>query len=114
MKNQSLLKVVSSIDEISFDILKKNNTNLICIVPYTYKELFNKLNGIYSDIYLGISNKDEELDATSITNNLVFINNVLYLNKNESNYYKYAIMMRDKKNVLDKIKEKGDDEENER
>ena len=100
---QSLLKVVSSIDDINLEILKKHSENLLCIVPFNYKESFNKLSKIYNDIYLGVSNKDEELNGNSITNNLVFINNVLYLTKNESNYYKYAIMMRDKKNVLDDI-----------
>lgn len=100
---QNLLKIVSSIDELKYDLLKQYKDNIICIIPYIYKESFDKISKIYSDIYLGVTNRDEELDGSSITNNLVFLNNVLYLTKNDSKYYKYAIMMRDKKNVMDDI-----------
>ena len=53
---QNLLKIVSSIDELKYDLLKQYKDNIICIIPYIYKESFNKISKIYSDIYLGVTN----------------------------------------------------------
>ena len=100
---QNLLKIVTLIDELDYKILKKYNSDLICIVPFKDKDSFNKLNTIYIDTYLGVLNKEEELEGSKITKDLVFLNNVLYLKKSDSEYYKYSLMMRDKKNVLDDI-----------
>lgn len=100
---QNLLKIVTLKDEISYEILKKYSSDIICIIPYKSITSYNKLNNIFINTYVGISNKDEELQAGKITDNLVFINKILYLEKKESELYKYALMMKEKKNVFDNI-----------
>ena len=100
---QNLLKIVTRIDELDYETLKKYNDNIICIIPLSSKESYNKLKVIYADNYIGVKNKDEEIEASKLTNEVVFLNEILYLTKNESEYYKYLIMMKEKKNVLDDI-----------
>ena len=100
---QNLLKIVTLKDELSFELLKKYNKSILCIISYKYIHLFKELNGIFNDLYIGIINKEEEVNAFKETNNIVFLNKVLYLEKKESDYFKYLIMMKEKKNVLDDI-----------
>ncbi len=89
--------------EITLDDLKKYNGELICIVPFQSRNLFSILNEVYSDIYMGTSNKEEEQQAYSYTKNTVFINKILYINKNLSSYLKYLFMIRDGKTISDNV-----------
>lgn len=100
---QNLLKIVTLKDEINLDILKEYNKDIICVIPYKDIQEYNKLKNIFINTYIGVSNKEEEVSSSSVSPNVVFINKILYLNKNESHYYKYALMIRDKKNVFDDI-----------
>lgn len=100
---QNLLKIVTLKDEISYDILNNYNSDIICIIPYNNINSYNSIKNIFNNIYIGVLNRDEEIVASKITNDVVFINELLYLEKKESENYKYALMMRDKKNVLDNI-----------
>jgi len=100
---QNILKIVSINEDISYDVLKKYNKNIVCIVPFNSLNIFSKIDNIFSYTYIGVKNKDEENSSLNTSNNLVFLNKILYLNKNEEKYYKYALMMRDKLNVFDNI-----------
>ena len=100
---QNILKIYTNIDELTIELLEKYRSDIVCIIPYKNIELNNNFKNIFIDTYIGVSKKTEEESAKNITTNLVFINEVLYLTKKESNYYKYAIMMKEKKNVFDNI-----------
>ena len=100
---QNILKIYTNIDELTIDLLEKYRSDIVCIIPYKSIDLYNIFKNIFIDTYIGVSKKTEEESAKNITNNLVFINEVLYLTKKESNYYKYAIMMKEKKNVFDNV-----------
>ena len=100
---QNLLKIVTLKDEINKDLLKKYNKNIICIIPYKTVEIIKEIENIFVDLYIGVINKDEEINALKMTKNVVFLNKILYLNKKEEEYFKYLIMMKDKKNVFDNI-----------
>ena len=100
---QNILKIYTNIDELTIELLEKYRSDIVCIIPYKSIELYNNFKNIFIDTYIGVSKKTEEESAKNITANLVFINEVLYLTKKESNYYKYAIMMKEKKNVFDNI-----------
>lgn len=99
---QNLLKIVSNKDSISLNLLSSFNADVLAIIPYIDKELFKDISNIF-DTYLGYSNKDEEENAYKLSSKCVFINKILYVNKNDSKYFKYSIMLKDKKNVLDDI-----------
>ena len=100
---QNILKIYTNIDELTIELLEKYRSDIVCIIPYKSIELYNNFKNIFIDTYIGVSKKTEEESAKNIAANLVFINEVLYLTKKESNYYKYAIMMKEKKNVFDNV-----------
>lgn len=99
---QNLLKIVSNKDNISLNLLSSFNVDVLAIIPYIDKEIFKDISNIF-DTYLGYSNKEEEILSYKISSKCVFINKILYVNKNDSKYFKYSIMLKDKKNVLDDI-----------
>ncbi len=82
--------------------LIKNKNNIIVILPYNSKDLYEDLKEL--NIYIGFGSKQEMTELESITNKLVFLNEILYISKRDSSYYKYLIMLKDKKTVLDDIK----------
>ena len=88
--------------------LKEFSEKVLCIVPYDNRENYDFFKNIYSNIYLGYSNKEEELKALKIASRVVFINKVLYLDKKDSKYLKYAIMIKTKKNIMDDIEHVDD------
>lgn len=100
---QNLLKIVTLKDELNIDILKNYNKDVICVIPYKSINSYNKLKDVYISLYIGVLTKEEEISASNISKDVVFINELLYLEKKESEFYKYSLMMRDKKNVLDDI-----------
>ena len=103
---QNLLKIVTLKDKNSFDLLKTYNKNIICVLPYKNIHLYKEISLIFNDLYIGVINKDEEINSLNETKNVVFINKVLYLEKKEQEYFKYLIMMKEKKNVFDNIEYK--------
>ena len=87
---------------IKYEDLLNNEDNIIIVIPYESKELYEELKEL--NIYIGFSSSKEMNELEKITKRLVFFNEVLYINKKDSDYYKYLIMLKDKKNVMDDIK----------
>lgn len=81
--------------------LKEHSHNLICVLPYESRTKVTELINIYDELYLGYRNKAEEEEAKKYTKNIVFLNKVLYLSKEESTYLKYVCMIRDGKTISD-------------
>ena len=100
---QNLLKIITLKDELTLDILSNYKEDVISIVPFYSIELYKDINNIFLLTYIGVSNKEEELSAGKESSNLVFINKVLYLDKKDSDNFRYLIMMKDKKNIMDDI-----------
>ena len=86
-QNLVYLGTKQSEGNITLDVLEEKSGNLICIIPFESREIYSKLNSIYVDIFQGYSNKEERkiLDG----NNLVYINEILYLDKADFKYLKY-------------------------
>ena len=66
-------------------------SNIICVIPYKSRELYNKINIV--DKYISYINKDELNDILSITNNVVSINKVYSLDKESVKYVNYLHMI---------------------
>lgn len=69
--------------------LKKFSSELICIIPFASLKIENIIINSYNDIYYGFKNNNE---AKALVNKkIVYINETLYLEKNDYIYYNYLI-----------------------
>lgn len=89
---------------ISLDILKEYSSNLICIIPLCSLELFSELHVIFKYLYLGYSNLNERTILLNKSKKVVFLNEILYINKGDDLYLKYLYLIKDNKRI-DSIKE---------
>lgn len=96
---KNLIKLISkkSFDNLNIEVLKEYNTNLVCIIPFIFKDRYDLLKNIYNDIYFGYKSTKERELLKEYNNRLVYINNVLYLNREDSIYLDYVYAIRDGK-----------------
>ncbi len=101
-KNLLKLSTIQSERKVLEEDLKKYNNNLIGIIPFYSKELWDLLGEIYLELYLGYSKKEEEMEAKVVTNNTVFFQKNLYVNSTDKEILPYLLRIRDGKTLLDK------------
>ena len=70
---------------------KLDTANLITVIPYNSKDLFNNINS--NEKYISYKTKDELKNALLITNNVVSLNKIYAFNKEDSNYVNYLNMI---------------------
>jgi len=68
-----------------------NSDNIICVIPYESRELFDILE--YDDLYLSYKNSDELKNILLLTNNVVYINKVYSISKEDAKYVNYLHMI---------------------
>ena len=102
-KNLMKLSTIQNERLITSEDLEKYNNDLICVVPFNYKEKYNSLSKIYQEIYLGYENKQQEKESLILTKNIVFFKKNLYLKPEEKNILTYLYRIRDGKTLLDEI-----------
>ena len=102
---QSLIKLATIQSERKVEVkdLKKYNKNVICIIPFNARNLFDSFKDIYLDLYLGYSNKDEEKEVRILSKEIVFLRENLYLNRKDSEVLPYLYRIRDSKTINDEI-----------
>lgn len=90
---QNLIKLTTNATTQSFEVVDLNNYNndLLCILPYHSKSLYDSLSKIFPKIYLGYNNADEKKELPE--NKRIYLNEVLYLEQEDRGYidYLYAI-----------------------
>ena len=96
---QNLFKLNTYIlnNDLSFDILKKYSSNLIGVVPYENRELYETFKSIYINVFISFNNDNEYINAKLITENIVYINETLCLEKNKTKYINFLNMIKDNK-----------------
>ena len=102
---QNLIKLSTIQNErrVVIDELKQFSSDVVCILPFDSRSKYSLLMNIYSDIYLGYRNKNEEREALLETKNVVFFPLSLYLYKTDSDYLSYLYKIRDGKTVSDEV-----------
>ena len=85
---KNLIKIATLKDKLNLEILKKYKDDIICIIPYKSLSSYNILKDIFINTFIGVSNKEEEIASLNLTERVAFVNEVLYLEKNESKYFK--------------------------
>lgn len=86
---QNLVYLSTKLSEgnINLELLKEKSSNLICLVPFSSLELYDSLKNIYVDIFKGYTNYLERNQLEG--NNLIYLNEILYLDKKDAEYIKY-------------------------
>ena len=82
---KSLLKIntLQQKKELTIDTLSKHNDNVIMVVPFNVKDYFNQFKTIFKDIYISYENEYEKKNSNIITKNIVCLNIVNSLKKND-------------------------------
>jgi DNA polymerase-3 subunit alpha len=86
-KNLLKLTTLASQQEIRIPDLQEYSQNLICIVPYHSIELYDDLSKIYRYIFKSYQTSSERVKLKG--DNLVYMNEVLYLDKADRQYINY-------------------------
>ena len=95
-KNLIKLSTIQSERIVTGKDLIQYKDNLLCIIPFQYSGIYKNLKKIYQLIFVGYSNK-KELNSLNGVKNIVFINEVLFLNNDDGKYLNYAYLIRDGK-----------------
>lgn len=90
---KNLIKIYENIDNINLEILNKYSNDLICIVPFESINLYNDLHKLFRDIFIGYKSKEEKEKINK--DNIIYMKENLYLNKNDKIYYLYLKGIKD-------------------
>ena len=99
----NLIKIstINSKEPVTVSELNKYSNDLICILPYQSKNLYNQLSVMFKDIYYGFSDTKEMKTITKP--NKVYMQEILYLDANDDEYMPYLEAIRNNKLVKDVI-----------
>lgn len=86
---KNLLRI-TSLESVSIDVLKDYCGDLICIIPTDSISLYDDLS-FFDDIFVGYKNSDEE----SLNYDLVYMGEILCLNKRDQAYLKFLKAIND-------------------
>ena len=102
---KSLIKLSSIQNErtVIQEELSTYNKNVIAVLPFESKENYKELKNIYSDLYLGYTNKKEQAEILLQTKDIIFFRENLYLTKNDEEILPYLYRIRDGKTISDDI-----------
>ncbi len=104
-KNLLKISTIMSESKVDINILEKYSSDLICVIPFNYRFIYDELNKMFQNVFISYKNKEEyDLINKDIS---VYMNETLYLQKKDSNYLKYLIAIRDGKKI-DEVNILGD------
>lgn len=92
---------LTNLDNISISTLNDYQDNVICILPIQSSELFEVVSKIFDKVFVSYSNKEEEINASLITNNTVFINDTRVIDAKNAKYINYLNLINDNKKLGD-------------
>ena len=88
----SLFKLTTILNK-DINVLSNYKDNIICVVPYESKDIYDKLKDIYSLIYISYKNNDEKKNSLLITDKVIYINPILSLSNETAKYINYLEMI---------------------
>ena len=92
-----LLKIHTKMQKESLDFNSLLDSNLKIIIPFISKDLY--VNN--DNIFLGYFSKEERKELLKITNQVVFINEILVLNKDDQKYIGYLSLIKNGQTISD-------------
>ena len=92
-KNLLKLSTIQSERTLELEDLKKYNSDLICILPYSSLSFYEIYSNIYTDIYKSYSSLEERKNI--IDRNKVYMNETLYIDSKDKEYINYLYGIKD-------------------
>ncbi len=91
---QSLLKLttISSTRALTLEDLQEHAKEIVCLLPYESTTLLSHIQGIYPHLFRTYKNKEE---LSEIEGDSLYMNETIYLTKEEGKYVKYLDAMRE-------------------
>lgn len=96
-KNLMKLTTLKSEKSLTLDDLFNYSSDLICLVPYESRNIYNELKKIYK--YIFITYKDDVQKSKIKANNVIYMNEILCINKEDEKYLKYLKAIKEGKKV---------------
>ena len=98
----ALCNIVSkcNIDGISIEDIKKYSPNIIVVTDY---KTYNKYKDMFSFVYIKYSNEEERKNALVLSEDVVYINEIRYFNKEDKEYFKYLKYIEETKTIDEDI-----------
>ena len=91
-KNLLKLCTLQSEKKVEIQELEKYSKDILCITPYESLNIYNDIKSFYENIFIGYKTQ-EELNNIDYSNT-VYMNETLYLTKEDSKYIKYIDAVR--------------------
>ena len=92
-KNLLKIHTLKEKNDLSMDNLSLYKDNVLCIVPYKSKDLYQNLK-IFKFLYIGYANSFERLNSLVITDKVVYVNDLKALKQEDVPYLKYLDKLR--------------------
>lgn len=98
---QNLLKINTIIqqDDINYVALKSYKKDIICILPYSNKDIYDEIKKIYENLFIGYGDEYERKNALLLDKNIVYINVVRVINFQDVKYLGYLREIDNEDNV---------------
>ncbi len=103
-KNLIKLSTIMSEKELTLEDLNIYSSNIICIMPYESRKIYNDLNKIYKYIFIGYKDQTEKEKIKS--SNTVYMNEILCLEKQDEQFLKYLYAIKEGKLAVEIILDK--------
>lgn len=100
-KNLVKLTTISSERNLNLEDIMKYSSDMVCVLPYESKALYNEIKKIFNYLFIGYKNDDEKSLIKSP--NKVYFNEILCLEKDDEHYLKYLYAIRDGKFALEVV-----------
>lgn len=92
-KNLIKINTINLEGKLTLNNLKLYSDNLICIVPFQSLTLYNDLEKIFQYVFISYKSLDERSKLNG--SNLIYMDEILYLNPEDSQYINYLLAIRD-------------------
>ena len=92
-KNLLKIHTLKEKNDLSMDNLSLYKDNVLCIVPYKSKDLYQNLK-TFKFLYIGYANSFERLNSLVITDKVVYVNDLKALKQEDLPYLKYLDKLR--------------------
>jgi len=78
---------------ISIGDLKNYSENIICVLPMQSSSIYETMMKIFSKVFISFKDEKEKLNAKLITDEVIYINDILALDKESAKYINYLYMI---------------------